>query len=607
MRGMTHRWTIGAVTEDQHATVAAGPSVSACHPLVARFLRARGVIDPEDVRIFCDPRLTRLHDPSLMPDLDRAAQRLLDAMAKGEKVVIYGDYDVDGVCASSILWHTLTAIYNNGPAKPGTVPNPPTWLSTYVPHRLDEGYGLHVDALEQLARDGAQVIVTVDCAVTAVAAADLARELGVDLIITDHHNIKRDERGEAILPAAYAIVHPRRPGSSYPFGELCGAGVAFKLAWRLATMAAGSERVDADMRTLLLDLLALAGLATVADVVPLQDENRIITKFGLARLKTSGLVGVRALMEASGLTGERVGTEEAGFALGPRLNACGRMGHAREAVEMFTTADPDRARAIATELNKLNEQRRATERRIFDQATRAAEQAGMTNSRRAIVLADEAWHPGVVGIVCSRLVGAYQRPAILMQRAGGICQGSGRSIDGFDLHGALVRCSHLLDRFGGHDMAAGLALQDGKLDEFIETFCAVADEMIADEMLTPALNVDCEASIDELSYEAVNQLLALGPFGRGNPTPKILIRSVDLPRAAEAMGAHGRHISMHARQRQRSLRMIGWNMGAQREMLRVGTALDVIITPTINTWNGRSNIEAEIRDLRIHDHATLGV
>lgn len=581
---MTTRW----VTRSGGGDTGAGLGTLGLEPLVMRFLASRGFAGADEARAYCDPRLTLLHEPALMPGLERACERLMLALERGERVVIYGDYDVDGICATAILFHGMRAI------RPGAD------VRTYVPHRLDEGYGLHAEAMKQLAGEGARVVVSVDCGITGIEPALAAREMGLDLIITDHHNPRED----GALPEAYAIVHPRVAGvdgAVYPFGDLCGAGVAFKLAWRMACVAEGSERVGPELRDVLLDGLALAGMATIADIVPLVGENRIIARHGLRRVPHTGLTGLRALIAASGLDGEAIDAERVGFILGPRLNACGRMGHAEEAVEMLTVADAARAMEIAHRLTKQNEERRGTERRIFEQADRMAESMGMTGpDRRAIVLADEGWHPGVVGIVCSRLVGKYCRPTILMQRNGGLCQGSGRSIDGFSLHGALCVCSDLLERFGGHDMAAGLAVREDALDAFVERFMEEAGRGVSDEMLVPSLDIDCEATLEELSPLAIRQLEGLGPFGRENPAPVVLLRGVSLVRGPEPFGAHGHHLKMHVRGRsRREVTLIGWRWGGRRESMRAGQVLDVVVKPQVSEWMGRVRVEPEIRDVRI--------
>ena len=329
-----------------------------------RLLAARGFADAEAARRFCEPKLTDLHDPGTLPDIDVAAGRLVDAVRAGQKIVIYGDYDVDGITATAILFHTIRAVA------------PDARVESYVPHRLEEGYGINADALRQIGADGADLVVSVDCGITAVEPADAARSIGLDLIITDHHNLPEDGR----LPEALAVVHPRRPGSAYPFGDLCGAGVAFKLAWRFATTWCGSERVSSSLQRTLLDMLPLAAMGAIADVVPLVGENRIMASWGLRTIRDSPLAGLRALLEASDLADAKIDTEKVGFILGPKLNACGRMGHAAEAVRLLTDAPDDEAQEIAVRLATLNRERQRTERTILEQACELATDRGMTES-----------------------------------------------------------------------------------------------------------------------------------------------------------------------------------------------------------------------------------
>jgi len=582
MRGMTHRWLMDRPALPETPSI--DPSAHDLEPIVLRFLRARGFTRAEEIERYTRPRLESMHDPTTLPGVERAAQRLLHALDSREQIVIYGDYDVDGVCATAILFHMLSTL------------TPGADIRTYVPHRVDEGYGLNEDAIRELASGGANVIISVDCGITAREPARVAKDAGVDLIITDHHNI--DESGP--LPEAHTLVHPRLPGSEYQFGELCGAGVAFKLAWRLATMKTGGERVGGTLQTLLLDLLALAGLATVADIVPLMGENRVIAKWGLARVKTTGIIGLQALLRAANLDGQDIDAEHAGFRLGPRLNACGRLGHAKDAVELFTTNDESRADEIARSLTKLNDTRRQTEKQIAELARQMAIDAGMTDSaRRAIVLAHEDWHTGVIGIVCSRLVGAFGRPAILMQRDGEICKGSARSIDGFNLHGALVECADCLESFGGHDMAAGLKLRAEKLDEFVARFTEIANAHITEAMLTPALRIDCIADIAEFTPRAVKQLLDLGPFGSRNPEPTFLLKGVVPARDASPFGSNGDHMNLHIRSGSREIRCIAWRWGDKREHLRAGTPLDIVVRPKLNKFRGTERLEPEIKDVAL--------
>lgn len=557
--------------------------------LAERVLLARGLSGP-DASTFLEPRLTQLHDPSLIPDLDRAAARLLHAATTGEPIVVYGDYDVDGVTGASILYHMLRCLA------------PQAQVSTYVPHRLDEGYGLHNEAMTELAARGAKVVVSVDCGITAVAPARVARSLGLDLIITDHHNPPRRMED---LPDAYAVVHPRRPDSAYPFGELSGAGVAYKLAWRLATLHAGGPRVGPDVRELLVELLAMAALGAIADIVPLVDENRVIARFGLARVKHSRNIGLRALVEASGLAGEKIDSIDVGFRLAPRLNASGRMGHAREAMELFATADPARAAEIAATLSEQNEQRQAVERRIFETADQMAAAAGMTGpDRRAIVLAHPEWHPGVVGIVCSRLVEKHSRPVILLASKDGHCHGSARSIEGFDLHAALERCSEHLDKFGGHRMAAGMHLAEPKLGAFTDAFVAHASGLIAADDMCRHLTIDCRARLDELTPQAVSGLERLEPCGAGNPESRILLEDVVIADRPSLLGAQGKHLAIQlgtsgAGSPPRRLRVVAWNFAPHAGKIAAGVRVDAVVKPRLSVWNGTERVEPELCDLRI--------
>lgn len=554
-------------------------------PLIRRVLAARNIDDPA----FLTPTLSGLHNPSLMPDLDRAARRILDAIEKNQSIVIYADYDVDGVSAAAILWHMIRAI------------KPDAKVSTYLPHRLEEGYGLNSEAIAKLC-DSHALIVSVDCGVTAVAPAAMAKSRGIDLIVTDHHTPPHDELG---LPNAFAIVHPKTPGRTpYPFEHLCGAGVAFKLAWRLATIHSGADKANPELRSLLVELLALAAMGVIADVVPLLGENRIIAKFGLARVAESKLAGVRALCDESGLGGDRAEASDIGFRLGPRLNAIGRLGHAREALELMTTADEIRAKEIAAALTGWNDERRKMEAAISKHAHMLATERGMTSPHnRAIVLADPLWHRGVVGICCSRLVGQYHRPAILLQQDGELCHGSARSIDGFDLHEAIASCSEFVESFGGHAMAAGLKVRTDRLELFTQAFVAYANSKLNPEDLVRSTTIDSECRLDELDLSAITQLRNLAPFGRENPEPKLLLRGAKLASPPRTLGTKGAHVVFDLKAGSQTLRVKAWGWGAilaqTNTTLPTGTAVDAVISPEINRWNGRTLVEATLHDLRI--------
>lgn len=571
IRGWNKRW------------VFAGERVDPARPLDQRVLAARGLEEPAAVESFLNPRLTDLHDPSAIPDLDRAAERLLTALAAREPIAIYGDYDVDGITSTAILYHTLKTL------------RPDADIRTYVPHRLDEGYGLNVEAIRQLAAERAKVIVSVDCGVTAHEPAKAAMNAGVDLIITDHHNPPASIED---LPKAFAVVHPRRPDSSYPFDHLSGAGVAYKLAWRLATLDFGEGKASPPLRSLLVELLAFAALGSIADVVPLIGENRVIARFGLGRIKDTPLIGLRALVDAARLTGSKVSAWDVGFRLGPRLNACGRMAHAKEAVELFTTADEARARQIATGLEARNTERRAVEQKILEAATARVLAEGMDrDERRAIVLADAAWHKGVVGIVCSRLVERFCRPTILLQIEGEHAHGSARSIDGYNLHGGLVACSEHLERYGGHDMAAGMGIRLDRLPAFVEAFTEHANRHITTDQLVHNLRVDAVTPLAELTPRTVQGLEALAPFGRSNPGVQVLIPGLSIHSAPTPIGAGGEHLSILARAGSHTIKLVAWRWGGQRARLAPGVTFHAVVRPQVSTYGGRLSVEPELLDI----------
>lgn len=598
IRGMTKRWLM--------ADGPAGEGMSG--GLVERLLAARGLADPETAKRFCQPKLLDLHDPGLMAGIDKAVERLIRAVRDREPIVIYGDYDVDGITATAILYHTLKTA------------RPDADVRTYVPHRIEEGYGLNAEALRQIAASGARVVITVDCGISAIEPAKVAREAGLDLIITDHHpptaptsptapaspTASHDDRAAATLPECYAIVHPLVAGETgrYPFGQLSGAGVAFKVAWRFATTWCGSARVSAAFQQTLLHMLPLAALGTIADVVPLVGENRVLAAQGLAVIKRTPLVGLRALIEASDLMDEKIDSERVGFVLGPRLNACGRLGHAAEAVELLITKDEERAWAIAQRLAGLNKERQTTERKIFEQAARMAEDRGMTGSDHPlIVLAHADWHAGVVGIVCSRLVEAFARPTVLMQDAGGMCKGSARSIEGYSIHGGLASVAHHLTTWGGHDHAAGLSLISEKIDVFRDDLLRHARSMLTAEHLVGTVRIDCDALLGEMDQEAVTQLQRLAPFGKDNPTPVLRLQGLTLSEPPRQIGGHGKHLSLNLRQEtdgtRRFVRGVWWNAGHLAGDLASGMCLDAVVEPRLNTWNGRISVEVEIKDIAV--------
>ena len=568
-------------------------------PLVAQMLLNRGIDQLDDCLSFLRPSLKCLHEPAMLAGLAPAAQRIAKAIRDNERIVIYGDYDVDGITGVAILWHAIRLL--GGQAQ------------YYIPHRLEEGYGLSAEAVAQVCDAGAQLIVTVDCGITAVGPAKVARERGVDLIITDHHDwhelaapLTDDEsRHDPILPTCYAIVHPRLKSplavsqTTYPNPHLCGAGIAFKLAWGVGQAMSGADRVSSDFRDFLVEATALAALGTIADVVPLVGENRALAHFGLGGLKQSKLVGIRALIASAGLDGQKLDSYHVGFLLAPRLNACGRMGHARLAVELLTDATHDRAVEIAEYLEQQNRARQTLERKILDEAMMQCAELGYDRDDcRAIVLGKEDWHAGLIGIVASRLVDRFNRPAVMVALTNGTGQGSGRSIAGFHLARALEACTEHLEAHGGHEMAAGLRLRTENLEAFRRSFCAHAAQAIAPELLVQQLHLDCLAELHLVTEALVTDMKRLGPFGHGNRKPLLCCRGLTLAAVPRRVGKTGDHLQLFVRQGNSAMKCIAFNRGELFDRLQPGVTLDLAVEPQINEFNGRISVELDVKDLQ---------
>ncbi len=551
--------------------------------------RGFGPGDLDAARSFFRPQLAELIEPERLPGASRAAERLARAIRDGERIVIYGDYDVDGITATAILWHTFILLGAD-----------PQDVRTYVPHRVDEGYGLNSDALRKLASDGNNVVVSVDCGITAIEQAIVAQEAGIDLVITDHHEWRAmPGTQEPDLPDAYALVHPRLPGSAYANPHLTGAGVAFKLAWETGKQLTGQPKVSPEMRAFLVEALALAALGTIADVAPLVGENRIIARYGLGGLTKTKLRGLRALIDSAGLGGQDLDSYHVGFLLGPRLNACGRMGHAEQAVNMLTTATTGEARDIALFLEEQNRQRQATERKIVEEAVEQIRDRGWDGSDHpAIVVEGEGWHVGVVGIVASRLVDQFHRPAIVLAAdENGGAGGSGRSIAGFHLAHALAECADLLDNHGGHAMAAGVHLSRDNIDAFRDRFVAIARRELTAEDLSPTLRADAEITLDCVDQPLVAELGRLGPFGVGNPRPLLVLRDLTVL-TARCCGKSGDHLQLFLDDMSGCrMKAIAFGCGPLSQRLRAGDRVDLVAEPSLNKWNGRVSVELTVKDL----------
>jgi len=553
-------------------------------PLLAQLLLNRGVDGPAQAKEFLEGRLNHLHDPEGLPGVAEAADQIVAAVRDHKKIVIYGDYDVDGVCGTSLLWACLRL----AGAKD---------VEYYIPHRVDEGYGVNAEAIRKLAVERqAALIVTVDCGISAVPEARLARDLGITLIVTDHHTIGPE------LPDADVLVHPRLPGSSYPFLDLCGCGVAFKLAWQICKTFGDGKKASPHLREFLVNAVALVALATVADVMPLSGENRVLVRSGLKRIVDQPSMGMRALMEVSGCLGKReLTTGMVGFSLAPRINAAGRLECAVKAVEMLTTDDEAVAREHAQFLDRCNAERQQVELLMVREAHQMIEDQGGLGDRGAIVLAKAGWHAGVIGIVASRLVDAYHRPTIVVSLGEEVGQGSARSVPGFHLYNALEACSEGLLAFGGHAAAAGLKLPSSLFSDFAARFDRHCRTALTTEMKHKELVIDAEVRLGELSMQVVQEIALLEPHGVGNPRPLLVASGVRMVGEPRAVGERKNHLQLRVEQGGATHQAIAWNMAERGKKLVQGTICDLAFQPSINEWNGRRSVQLEVKDFQIRE------
>lgn len=581
------RWLVPAHDQAAVDTLAQALRIP---PLLAQLLVQRNLTDPAAAQDFLDPKFKNLCSPYLLPNMHPAADRIVAAVRNHEKITLYGDYDVDGITGTAMLWHTLKAANAN--------------VETYIPHRVDEGYGLNTEAVKTLLDAGTQLLVTIDCGCSAIDPITYARSRNTDVIVSDHHEFPAN----GILPPAL-IVHPRLPQHPspdtrhpvYPNPDLCGAGVAFKLAWAVAQKLCNTEKVNDAYRALLMEFTALTALGTIADVVPLTGENRILVKYGLSQLARTQLPGLRALIHAAGYgidSDRKLDCTAVGFALAPRLNAAGRMGHAREAVELLTTATAPRAEELAVYLEEQNRTRQSTERKMADLAKQQLEtQNWKLETPYVLVASDPSFHAGVVGIVASRLVDAFHRPAFVLSSSSGELHGSARSIPTFDLHLAIDHVRDLLISGGGHAMAGGVKLPLENLDAFRQRLNDYAREKLSDDALIPTLPVDGTLSLADCTPATISHLERLEPFGRGNPRPRFLLENVRLAAPPRRVGATGAHLQLTVSSPPNLARCIAFKMGDLEPQLPVGSDLHLVVEPKIDTFNNITKVDLVLIDL----------
>jgi single-stranded-DNA-specific exonuclease len=557
-------------------------------PIVAQLLISRGVYDGDAARSFLDAKLAGLRDPDLLPGAAEAAERIYSAVRQRRKIVVYGDYDADGITGTAILLLCLRLLGAD--------------VTYYVPNRLEEGYGLSSDALRMLTERGTSLVVSVDCGIASAAEAAVARELGLELIVTDHHEFAAE------LPAAATIVHPRLPGHNYPFGGLCGAGVALKVAWAICQRASEAKKVSEPLRNFLLSAVGLAAIGTVADVVPLLDENRILVRHGLNSLKYSPPLGLATLIEVVKLHDKTcLDSEDLAFCLAPRINAAGRFGQAQLAVELLTTDSRERAQQLAEYIHELNSSRDSLERSIQLAATKQVKEQFDPEGDAALVLAGRGWHAGVIGLVAGKLAEKYYRPVILiaLDQLGvkpGV--GSARSPNGLNLHAALGACAEHLIGFGGHACAAGLKIDESRIDAFRAAFCDYAAGEASGACRVGEIRVDAEGPFCQLTLETVRQIQSLAPFGCGNPRPVLCATGVQLVEPPKRIGATERHISLRLAQQQTRIRGVGFSCAEWADELAAAGPLDIAYKPVINEYRGRQSVEIQLVDWRASQRAS---
>ncbi len=538
---------------------------------VAQILVNRSITEANQVQHFLNPSLAHLPEPETLLDMEKAVRRLLEAIRAGESITVYGDYDVDGTTATALLVNFFSSVGAR--------------VDFYIPHRLKEGYSLNAGALRKLKERGTKVIITVDNGISAVAEAEVAKELGLDLIITDHHEVSGQ------MPNAFAVINPKRKGDPFPGKELAGVGVAFYLliALRKALREAGLLR---DVEPNLRRSLDLVAVGTVADMAPLTGINRVLVREGLKVLTRSPRPGLQALMDVAGVGGE-IRAEQIAFRLGPRINAVGRLEDASLGVRLLLSEDPAAAKELASRLNAANEERQRIEDDIVCEAVARVEAEGLHRLRRSLIVSDESWHPGVVGIVASRLVEKYHLPTLVLTKDGEGLKGSARSIRNFNLIEALQACSEFLIKFGGHRYAAGLSLKRERLSELVERFDQIVRNRLSEEDFTPSIKLDVESELERLDAKLIEQLQYLEPFGLGNPEPLLLLRRV---RVCESRIVGEKHLRLKVASDRRQMNAIGFRLA--EKILAPNSLVDLAFSPGWNEWNGSKSIQLRLIDLR---------
>ena len=533
--------------------------------LLATILVNRNITEKEDIRLFLEPTRGDFHNPFLITDMEKAVERITKAIENQEKVTIYGDYDVDGITSITVL---KSFLQDRG-----------LTVQSYIPNRLEEGYGLNKQAIEKIAQNGCQLMITVDCGISAIEEIDYANSLGIETIVTDHH-----EPGNE-LPKALAVIDNKRKDSTYPFRELAGVGVVFKVTQAIGIKLGLKEEEY-------LKYLDIVCVGTISDIVPLINENRVIAKLGLMLIRQTKNIGLRSIINSSGYT--KIDSNSISFGIAPRINACGRMGKAEEALELLMSKNYNQVSELTQKLNDHNRVRQETEKNIFENAVKQIEEEHLENNN-AIIVGGHNWHHGVIGIVSSKITEMYFKPSILLSfEEDGIGKGSGRSIPGFDLHDALMQCMDTIEKFGGHSMAVGITVKKERFKQFREEFEKIAKTAHIDEIV-PVIQVDSKIEIKDINKEMVESLKQLEPFGEGNRMPVFVFKNLKID-SIRAL-SEGKHLKLTLKDNNTIINSIGFNLGQLAEEYRIGDKIDVVGVLEINSFNGVDSLQINMKDV----------
>ena len=559
---MNKKWQIYETDENKIQEISQKYNLN---KLLSTILANRNIINEKDIKQFLSPTRKDFHDPFLIHDMEKAVERIIKAIEKQEKVTIYGDYDVDGITSITVLKSYLS---DRG-----------LEVETYIPNRLNEGYGLNKEAIKKIHNNGCQLMITVDCGISGLEEIEYANSLGIETIVTDHHEPGND------LPKAFAVIDNKRKDSSYPFRELAGVGVVFKLIQAISIKLGLAEEEY-------LKYLDIVCIGTISDIVPLVDENRVITKLGLMLVRQTKNIGLKAILKTSGYN--KIDSNTISFGVAPRINACGRMGVAEEALELFLSKNVNHVMELARKLNDHNRVRQETEKSIFEEALKQIQEKHLDESR-TIVVGGENWHHGVIGIVSSKITEMYFKPSILLSFEGDdLGKGSGRSIPGFDLHDALMKCEDCIEKFGGHSMAIGITVKRENLEKLKQELEDIAIEEKIDEIV-PIIKIDAKINLSEVNKEMVESLKELEPFGEGNKMPIFAFKNLKID-SIRAL-SEGKHLKLTLKDNNTIVNAIGFNMGELAQDYRIGDKIDVVGTLEINSFNGTDSIQINMKDL----------